>query len=171
MSVVDNIVSIAKSYIGQKEVPPNKSFVDKVFLKKMQSVGWLTTQSWCAYFAKLIWVEAYQSFPDILAKIKKNCVGGAMNTLDNFKADKAFVVNMTPVVGSLIIFREGNTWHGHEGVVVEVSGDGSVKTVEGNTNASGGREGIEVALKIRKLNKPYDPKGLNIAGFIHPIAA
>jgi hypothetical protein len=39
-------------------------------------------------------------------------------------------------------------------------------TVEGNTNASGGREGIEVALKKRSY-KFYEPNGLQLMGFIN----
>jgi hypothetical protein len=54
---------------------------------------------------------------------------------------------------------------GHVAVVVDVDKIGFT-TVEGNTNASGGREGIEVALKKRSY-KFYEPNGLQLMGFIN----
>ncbi len=38
--------------------------------------------------------------------------------------------------------------------------------VEGNTNSQGGREGIEVAKKTRKIKVPYSSHGLNLVGFL-----
>ena len=45
-----------------------------------------------------------------------------------------------------------------------------IGTVEGNTNSSGGREGIEVAQKKRKINFEPKERGLVMLGFIHPIS-
>jgi hypothetical protein len=54
---------------------------------------------------------------------------------------------------------------GHVAVVVGFN-DLEFTTIEGNTNASGGREGVEVALKKRSY-KFYNPDGLQLMGFIN----
>ena len=47
---------------------------------------------------------------------------------------------------------------GHTGLVVKVNKDGTVDTIEGNTNDEGSREGYEVCRRVRKLS--------SIKGFI-----
>jgi len=41
-------------------------------------------------------------------------------------------------------------WKGHTGIVTNVS-DGYIRTIEGNTNISGSREGLGVAQLNRKI--------------------
>ena len=49
---------------------------------------------------------------------------------------------------------------------MEEVGDAWIKTIEGNTNDQGGREGIEVARKRRMYAWTNGP-GLNLIGFIY----
>jgi hypothetical protein len=42
---------------------------------------------------------------------------------------------------------------GHTGFVVEVLSNGNLKTIEGNTNDEGSREGYEVCYRTRKQSK------------------
>jgi hypothetical protein len=55
---------------------------------------------------------------------------------------------------------------GHAGVVVEAH-DNYFKSVEGNTNDAGGREGYIVAEKRRYYTFDVD-NGLRLLGFVHP---
>ena len=77
VSVLRNtIVKIAKSYVGQSEIPAayngsrdskgnlinindNNGFKDPAFGTKMRGVGWGNYSQWCNYFANLVWKEAY----------------------------------------------------------------------------------------------------------------
>lgn len=162
------IKTIAESYLGQREVPGNMGFKDKTFEKKMVDVGFVKSYAWCALFAELVWTEAYKG-SGLVTKLKQLFSASATTTFKNFDIDGTFKTSKEPVVGAVAIWRHGSGWQGHAGIVTKVVGD-TIHTVEGNTNAAGGREGIEVAAKKRKWKgQPYQANGLNIVGFIHPL--
>lgn len=161
------IAAVALSYVGKREVPGNMGFTDQQFEAKMKAVGFVKSYAWCALFAELVWTESYAGDAHALAKIKALFSASATTTFKNFDIDKSFKTSQTPVVGAVAIWRHGNGWQGHAGVVVGISSE-AIRTVEGNTNAEGGREGVEVATKLRKLKAPYSPTGLNLVGFILP---
>lgn len=165
------VVDEAKNWIGTTEVSGNKGFLDSRFETIMKQVGWNISQAWCSYFCELCWtLPTYSSKSKYLQKMWDLFSGGAVATYNNFKKDKSglFSVDRVPKPGSVMImqkYKNGEPhWSGHAGIVVEV-GDNEIKTVEGNTNASGGREGIEVALKTRSLIFEGD-NGLVLKGFI-----
>lgn len=56
--------------------------------------------------------------------------------------------------GDLVLFdfpNNGRTWD-HIGFVVDPPEGGRVRTIEGNTDSAGGREGIEVAIRDRVIS-------------------
>lgn len=166
---MQNIADIALSYMGKREVPGNMGFTDKEFEAKMKAVGFVKSYAWCALFAELVWTEAFAGDTHALAKIKELFSASATKTYKNFDIDKTFKVSQNPEIGAIAIWRHGNGWQGHAGIVISVSREtNSIRTVEGNTNAAGGREGIEVATKLRKIKAAYEPHGLNLIGFILP---
>lgn len=160
------IADIAKSYIGKTEIPNNAGFTDAKFQKKMEEVGWSKTLAWCSFFAELVWTEACCD-NTLKAVIKKQFSGSATTTFKNFDLDKTFKTGTEPQVGSVAIFRHGNGWQGHAAIVTEIITKTEFKTVEGNTNDKGGREGYIVATKTRKTNNPFTNTGLNLVGFIY----
>lgn len=160
---MDKVLLVARKYIGQTEKPGNRGFKDAEFEKKMKSVGWAKTQAWCAYFCELVCREA---LPEKDLEFARLFSASAVKTYENFQ--KANKVTDHPTPGALAVWRFGNGWQGHIGVVSEVLSENFFKTIEGNTNAIGGREGYIVALKTRKLKQPYSVKGLNLIGFIIP---
>jgi len=165
------IEEIARGYIGQQEIAGNLGFKDKLFEKRMKEVGFEKGFAWCSLFSERVWTDFYQQkgTPVALAKIKKLCSASAVTTYNNFKADGSFIVSSTPKIGAIVIWSHGSGPQGHAGIVVEIVDSTTFKSVEGNTNDQGGREGIEVAEKTRKTNNPFSSKGLNIKGFIYPI--
>lgn len=164
---MSNIVEIAKKYIGQKEKPGNQGFVDPEFEKKMVNIaGFRRSEAWCVYFAELVLKEAY---PDKLKLIDKYISPSSQTTYNQFaKATEGPRVTETPEVGALMIMQRmengKGTIHGHAGIVIEVLSNGLFKTVEGNTNAGGSREGDSVQEKLRSLKKVQN--GLQVRGFI-----
>lgn len=150
-------------YVGETETPNNSGFSNADFQKRMEAVGWIKQQSWCAYLAELIWKEA---MPEYFKEFDKLFSGSATATYKNFDIAK-WHVGLTPSLGAVVIWRYGNDWKGHAGIVIETNGS-TFQTVEGNTNDKGGREGYIVARKIRLLNQPHKENGLNLVGFIHP---
>lgn len=168
MSYADKIIVAAKSYVGQQEIQPNKGFQDPSFETKMRARGWEAPQPWCGYFAKQCWVDAYADNVDFLATVKKLSNGGALTTLADWKASEPQQVGHIPVPGALVIFEEGNGPNGHVGVVISVQGN-IYATIEGNTNTDGSRDGYEVAQKTHDITRPFNPNGLNLVAFIHPL--
>lgn len=71
---------------------------------------------------------------------------------------------MDPCVGDLIIWRMGDTYYGHVGLIV-VDGDESVVTIEGNTSPGSevARNGDGVFEKVRSL---FGTSRMKVQGFV-----
>lgn len=167
LSLADRAVSAAKSIVGQQEQPGNSGFKDPEFEKKMKDTGWKKGEAWCAYTGEEIWKQAFTKDNPLYPELDKLFSGSAVKTFENFSKSEHFKTGDAPRPGALAIWRHGKGWQGHLGVVIEVMPDNKFKTVEGNTNSGGGREGIEVAIKTRKTGLPFAAKGLNLLGFVY----
>ena len=169
------IVKIARSFIGQTEIIPNAGFHDPVFEKLIRSTGWTPPEPWCAAFAKAVMETAFKQLdPLSIDLIIKYYSLSAVTTYNNAKASKELHVTQVPDIGYTIIFQEGHTALGHAGIVTAITPTGFT-SVEGNTTdpahpiqGMNPREGYIVAEKPHILNKPFDPNGLNVLGFISP---
>jgi hypothetical protein len=169
MNLEMNIVAVATSYIGEREVKNNLGFKNDFFEKKMEAVGWRKGEAWCSYFAELVWKEALPRHDcQLRGLVDKLFSASATRTYQNFDVHPEFETGITPLPGAVAIWRLGNGWQGHAGIVTRVLKTGNFYSIEGNTNSTGGREGIEVSLKLRHSKKPYEANGLNLVGFIYP---
>jgi hypothetical protein len=162
-------VSIARKYIGEREIPNNQGFIDAVFQQKIEVCGWNIGQAWCAYFFEMVMKEAY---PELFADLDKLCNASAVVTYRNFlRADK-FICNKNPLPGCGIVWQTYKDnkpfWTGHMGIVDKLLPEGNFYSIEGNSNSQGGREGIEVATKLRtlKFEPTNKPDELVLLGFI-----
>ena len=167
-AITDKIVSVAKSYIGETELPNNSGWKDAAFQQKMVDCGWQKGQSWCAFTTELIWKEAYGKDSPVYPLLDRLFSASATATAANFIASKDFTTGKSPKEGALVLWRHGTGWQGHAGVVTKVIDGINFKSIEGNTNSAGGREGIEVAEKNRKVGEAFKPNGLNIICFVYP---
>lgn len=167
------IVDIARSFVGMQEIPGNMGFKDDVFEDLMEDCGWQKGQAWCTYFTELVWKIAYQEYnSSVIPTLDRLFSAGAVKTYNNFKQSGKFIVDKKPEIGSVVIWQTWKDnlpqWTGHAGIVTEIIGGNKIRTIEGNTNSKGGREGIEVAEKIRRLS--FDVRsGLVVKGFIKPM--
>lgn len=167
--MLKTVVKIAQSYIGQKEIKGNQGFEDKEFEKRMEEVGFKKGYAWCCLFAELCFVSAMVDKKEELTKLFSASV---VTTLRNFSGSKNWSIVKTPSPGALAVFqtvRNGRKhWTGHIGIVEKIDKKNKTFTcIEGNTNGSGGREGIEVARRVRKIE--FDRlNGLVLQGFIVP---
>jgi hypothetical protein len=165
----DKIIQVAKSYVGQTEKPGNSGFVDPAFEKKMIANGWQKGWAWCVFQAKLIWKDAYSVInPLMVQELDKLFTPSAVLTFQKFKKSASWQVSAVPVAGALVFWEHGNTGTGHAAVVIQVNADGTFKTVEGNTNSDGSREGVATEIKSRKVNKTFSKTDLNVLGFVLP---
>ncbi len=165
--IEQKIVQIAGSYVGQQEISGNKGFKNPAFQKKMQDCGWQINNAWCSFFAELVWKEAYGKSNPLYNTLDRLFSPSAVATFGNFKGHPTnFKTGDKPKVGALVVWRYGNGWQGHIGIVESIDKNTFV-SIEGNTNKDGGREGIEVARKHRSLGMPFRKQGLNLIGFVY----
>lgn len=167
MTINEKILSVAKKYIGKRELTGNSGFVDADFEKRMSQVGWSKSMAWCSFFAELVWKEAHQDNLEMVKLIDKLFSASATATYKNFNESGLFVVSKTPVIGSLAVWRYGTNWKGHIGITSKIFGE-MFYCIEGNTNDDGGREGNQVAERLRSIDYSIKENRLNLLGFIHP---
>ena len=161
------IVSYARWYIGQLEKKGNAGFVDPKFEKEMIDAGWRKGDAWCATFGKMVWRKAFKD--DLLAVVNRNLNAGAKASADNMRKAGIFETGTVPEVGALVMFLHGHGPSGHEGIVASVDlKNNTMSCVEGNTNASGSREGDRVAEKFRTIKRPFSKDGLNVHLYVYP---
>ena len=171
-------LQFAQSHVGYKEYPGNQGFQDKVFDTLMRQVGFENGWAWCALFAEACWsIPTYSGKSRVIANISDNFSANAVRTFDNFKNDPtgkfSIITNGLPSPGDVVIwekrvdgdpYKKGVWTLGHAGIVESIE-EGFFKSIEGNSNSEGGREGIEVSIKTRKYNY-FDKNGLCLKGFI-----
>jgi len=159
------IVEIAKQYIGKKEKSGNTGFVDPQHEKELREVGWIAGHSWCAY---QIEAWAWKAYPTRIAELKGHFVPSAVNTYRNL-LKAGYKSSMVPEVGAFVFWqrvKDGiGQWQGHCGIVSEVTDSKTFKSIEGNTNGAGSREGDGVYEKQRTVKADVQD-GLKVIGFI-----
>jgi hypothetical protein len=161
-----NLVEAARRYIGQKELTGNVFKDDTELGKKLHAAGQVDGNAWCALFGEVCLKD---SDPSNFKVYDKLCSASAVQTFTNFVA-AGFKELLIPEVGTIVVWQRyvkgKKQWQGHLGIVSEKLENGrSFKSIEGNTNSAGGREGIEVAELFHYVNYSTQT-GLRLLGFI-----
>jgi hypothetical protein len=125
-----DIIEIAKSYVGIKEIPENQGWDNKEFEQKMKQVGWQKGQAWCAYLGELIYKEAYAELPDLLVTLNKLFSANSQQMFRNFAHSHDWETGRYPKLGAIVVWKLGHT-KGHTGIVTNFD-DLVMYTVEGN---------------------------------------
>jgi hypothetical protein len=160
-------VSYARWYIGQFEKPSNSGFKDPAFEKEMVAAGWLKGDAWCATFAKMVFRKLFTG--ELLTIVNRQFNAGAKLSANNAKKSGVFETGTVPEPGAIVYFTHGNGPSGHAGIVESVDfKTNTMYCIEGNTNASGSREGDRVARKARTITRPFSPTGLNVYLYVYP---
>ena len=165
------VAEMAMNYLNQKERPGNKGWFDAKFEKSMRAIGFRTGHAWCCYFSERVWTDTAKVYNEnMLIGIKKLFSGSTQKTFVNFKKygpKYGYEVDSKPQIGDVIIWQRKNKRSlGHAGICVGFYDNGDMKTIEGNTNGSGSREGDGVYTKRRRLT---GTSSMIIRGYIRPI--
>lgn len=161
------VQQLVRKYEGVTELPPNKGFKQTWFQKQMQKIGWYIGAPWCSFAVKVFWTELHGE------QQAKGISGSALKTYLKFEQFK----NAKPEVGGLVVWRmykKGKpTSMGHIGLVVDVDGDFTYDSLEGNTSAKLERDGQGIFLKTHTIKwestsrlKESKKTGLVLLGFI-----
>jgi hypothetical protein len=137
MTTAAQVVSVARSQLGYKEGRNNDTKYGRWY--------GLNHNPWCAMFVS--WVAAKAGATKIIPKHAYTPAGAQW-----FKNRGQWYSK--PRVGDIVYFDFPNDGVGrisHVGIVESVLSDGSIITIEGNTNGAGSREGDGVYRKKRKV--------------------
>lgn len=137
----EKALKVAIGQLGQHENPLGSNW-GKPVQDYLKSVNIGFPASWCMAF--VYWCFEQTGQPNPLVK-----TGGVLNAWNT--ADKKFRVVGDPQAGDIFIMNFGKGL-GHTGIVEKVDST-FIYTIDGNTNDSGSREGIEVCRKQRPRNK------------------
>ena len=142
MSILsDNAVKVAITQVGKQEKPLGSNWGIPV-QDYLKSVGIIHPASWCMAFVYWCFKQATGTGTNPLIK-----TGGVLDAWN--KADKKNKFTKDPKSGDIMIMDHGKGL-GHTGIVEKVDKN-FLYTIEGNTNDTGSREGIEVDRKRRPI--------------------
>lgn len=141
--LITKALKIAQSQIGKQEFPKGSNAGTDVE-KYLKSVGLGKGYSWCMAFVYWCVLEASIQLTTNNPLKKTGGVLEQWNTIDS-KYKK-----VEPQQGDIFIMDYGKG-QGHTGFVEKVLLDGKIKTIEGNTNDDGSREGYKVCRRVREI--------------------
>lgn len=137
MTLAEKTLANAKLTVGVKETSANWSKYIKIYLN---FVGLFSPQPWCAAYL-VFQVHKAAGQLGIKARIPKT---GGCQVIYNW-AEKNGYVSTTPTKNSIFLqWHEELNRYAHTGFVQDVKGT-KFRTIEGNSNSDGSREGYEVA--------------------------
>ena len=143
MNLSDKTLEIAISQIGKKERPLGSNWGEPV-KDYLASVGIGFPASWCMAFIYWCHKNAAECLNISNPAIR---TGGVLKAWNDSPKEKKSLV---PIKGSVFIMDFGKGL-GHAGIVESFDSE-FIYTIEGNTNDTGTREGVEVCRKKRKRN-------------------
>lgn len=174
------LIAVATDFVGLGETENNKTWDDprtagndadktiwlRTWMAKVD--GWTPGEPYCAAFVgAVVASQLYGSgvpMVDIQKKWLSVWSAHCMTNIERLK--KRGILSSEPVKGALWLLRSGTSQSGHAGMVAATNGR-QISTIEGNTNAVGGREGDGIFLKM----SPISGRGsLKTQGFLHPSA-
>lgn len=148
LPLAERTLHVARSQVGVKEVPSGSNWgpMVKIFLA---FAGWKSPQPWCAAFIGYCIVQAGGK--------KSRLWKGLASTWGLYDwAVKEKRISEVPKRGDLFVWSTSKG--GHTGIVAEVVQKRSagrsvlyVRTIEGNTNDGGSREGNAVLERLRSV--------------------
>lgn len=146
MSNLSNLaVQIAISQLGKEESPRGSNKGPEVN-QYLASVGIPPGNSWCMAFVYWCFNQA-----SIQLKIANPLTktGGVLNEYSHEKLNQV----ATPQAGDIFIMDLGNGL-GHTGIIESINPNGTLHTIEGNTDPAGSRNGYGVFRRERKASHP-----------------
>lgn len=161
----NKVLEVARKYIGQTEIYQDKGFDDKQFEQKMKAIGWKVNLPWCAYFIRLVFLEAFENEKRQL--LKQLISSSSQQTFANFKKNEKnynwFSTSKNLQAGSIAVWQsQKNQSRGHLAIVESVSNNGFI-SIDGNSGANPPR----IKRTNRSLNEFNETTGNKLIGFVN----
>jgi len=144
-------VRISRTQVGVMEVPLGSNGGPQVD-QYLASVGLGTGFFWCMAFVYWVFNEAARE------QNRKNPLVKTGGVLMHWKDSKGKKIETADAINNPSLVKPGHIFimdhgggKGHTGIVTAVEG-GNIRTIEGNSNNDGSRNGIGVVELVRKIN-------------------
>lgn len=172
MTTAEQVLAVARAELGVVEGPGSNNVKYNTWFYGGPVKG--DNYAWCAVFVS--WVAANSGAVDLFPRS-----GYCPSVVAAWKAKGQW--GTTPRVGAQVVFEWPSMGRPcHTGIVESVRPDGSVVTIEGNTDVAGGRTGGRVMRQVRRANivgygypayenaprPPAAPRGLAVDGEFGP---
>lgn len=146
--VVENVVNIAKSFDGIKEVGNNRGkFIDIINRFTKVPLG----SPYCASFVSFV-IDSANKITPIQHKVKSALAQKLRNKL-TYSAKMVLDGKRYPQKGEVVIWQKGKTAFGHAGIITENWKETKGQTIQANTNKSAeSRDGNGIYIKMAKIN-------------------
>lgn len=154
-SLIERVIAVASSQVGITEVPPGSNKGPQIDLV-LKAVGLGSGYPWCAAFVYWCFQQACRQM-DVKNPCPKNAgvlnmwnlAGYAESGLTRITAEQARKNPKLIKPGMQFILKLGPE-AGHTGLIIAVLANGTLITIEGNSNSGGSREGIAVTRLTRR---------------------
>jgi hypothetical protein len=142
MTLQQLALEVAFSQLGVHEDAGNKNTGPQVE-KYLAAVGLPPGNPWCMAFVYWCFLQAAERMGRIIPLYKT----GSVQLQYKQRKDKFRALSPQPGDVFIMLMKNGT---GHTGIVEKVNDNGTIDTIEGNTNDEGSREGYEVCRRTRQ---------------------
>lgn len=148
VSLADAAVAYARDFIGLREHGNNVGPGVEWF----QKLGTIRAgQPWCAAFVNGI-AEIACAVKDRTSPLEAVPLQGYVQSYYEYGTQQGWLVNKPEAGDLFLVWHESKERYAHIGFVQVVTGN-QIKTIEGNSNEDGSREGREVAENWREIRE------------------
>lgn len=167
----ERIVVTAKEFLNDKNINDSREYNEPMFRMKQLEFDWDVQFSAASNFVEIVWKIAIgRENTSEMRRLDKLFAPSPIATHANFRGCRSYKTGTLPEKGAIVIWRRGNSWHGHIAIVSNVSQDKMMfDVIEGRILI--GSEGNFIQVKEftgKIVGLPFKDDKLNIIGFIYP---
>ncbi len=167
----EKVVVTAKDFLTTKNLNDSKEFNEPIFHAKLSSFNWDLQFASSSIFCEIVWKIAHKGGgTNEWNELDRLFCPGPVATYTNFRGNRTYKTGNQPEPGSIAVWKRGNSWQGHMGIVSEVSENKETfKIIEGRALIGSENRFIGVQESDnKKMNLPFANDKLNLLGFIYP---
>lgn len=167
----EKVVVTAREFILEKNINDCKDLNEPVFQSKLQELDWDMSFAAAAIFCELVWkISVGRNNLRDWRELDRLFSSSPVGTHANFRGCRKYKTGNVPELGALAVWRRGNSWQGHMGVVSGVAASKEEFSIIEARVLSGSDGGfLKVEEKSgKRVGLPFKTDKLNLLGFIYP---
>jgi len=167
----EKVVVTAREFISEKNINDCKDLNEPFFQAKLQEFDWDMSFSAASVFCELVWkISVGRDNLRDWRELDRLFSASPVATHANFRGGRKYKTGNVPEVGALAVWRRGNSWQGHMGivsVVCEKKEEFSIIEARVLSGSDGGFLKVEEKTG-KRVGLPFKTDKLNLLGFVYP---